>query len=101
MAEALREGDFDNRFDSVNKWQTIWVYVGRVVGTWNESVSQQNQPTRQTTLYVPLRIVCCLGSRLECVHCHNLMHFVHKLMHTLTRTQTPTHFAHKLFRVTP
>ena len=22
--------------------------------TWNESIGQQNQPTRQTTLYVPL-----------------------------------------------
>ena len=61
----------------------------------------KNQPTRQTTLYVPLRIFCCLGSRLKERHCHNLMHFVHKLMHTLTRTREVMHFAHKLFRVTP
>jgi hypothetical protein len=38
-------------------------------------------------LYVPLRIFCCLGSRLKGAHCHNLMHFVNKLMHTLPRTQ--------------
>ena len=57
----------------------------------------KNQPTRPTTLYVPLRIFCCLGSRLEGVHCHNLMHIVHKLMHTADANPKLMHFVHKLF----
>lgn len=46
--------DFAPKYRPVNKWQTISAGVGRLVGTWSEAISQQNQPTRQTTLYVPL-----------------------------------------------
>src|SRR5450432_2777778 len=43
--------------------------------------TNQNTPRRIPILYVPLRIFGCLGAVLEGVHCNNLMHFVHKLMH--------------------
>jgi len=68
IASALYKGngggpagrDFAEKFWRVNKGQTIWLYVGRVAGIWNALLSQQNQPTRRTTLYVPLLTLGCL-----------------------------------------
>jgi len=70
----------------VNKCQTIWVWVGRVARPgMSQLVNKINQRVRQPFMFH--YAFFCLGSRLEGVHCHNLMHFVHKLMHLLTRTQ--------------
>jgi hypothetical protein len=86
MAEALRDAFSQNNLTGEQMSDDL--RVRRTRGrTCNELLSQRNQPTRQTTLYVPLRIFGCLRSRLKDAHCHNLMHFVHKLMHMLTRTQ--------------
>ena len=59
--------------------------VGRVKARAISAIDKRN--TQPVPLYVPLRIFCCLRSRLKGTHCHNLMHFVHKLMHTLMRSQ--------------
>jgi hypothetical protein len=59
MAEALRDAFSQNNLTGEQMSDDL--RVRRTRGrTCNELLSQRNQPTRQTTLYVPLRIFGCL-----------------------------------------
>jgi len=56
-----------------------------VAGTWNEPISRQTQPTRQTTLYVPLPVFVvfpaveiCRRTSNSSSCCRNLLNYVER-----------------------
>jgi len=49
---------------------------------WSEPTTKPIQPLRQTILYVPLPGFGCLRGVFAARGCCNLLHFVHKLLHS-------------------